>query len=74
MHQIRSYIGRPFHPHLDELLQIVDSLETDCVVPPLVSDLPLSYRSDGNTYDIGSTATSIKGVIEKDSSVEPQTG
>lgn len=44
------------------------------VVPPLVSDVPLSYRSDGNTYDIGSTATSIKGLVHKDTSLDPKSG
>lgn len=72
--QIQTYLDPFYHTHLNEVLEIVNSQETDCMVPPLISDIPLSYRSDANTYDIGSTATSIRGFVQKDSSLEPETG
>lgn len=72
--QIQSYLEPQYHMQLNELLKILDSQETECIVPPLVSDVPLSYRSDGNTYNMGSTATSIRGIVQKESSLEPKTG
>lgn len=79
--QVRSYIEPRLYPLVDELLLIVQtSKQIPIDVPPLQSDLPLSYRTlDTDVpstlmYTVESTATPIEGFIKRDSSREQQTG
>lgn len=74
LQQIRGYLEPSYLPQLEELLKIVELQEVENLVPPLESEIPLSYRSDGDTYGIGSTATSIRGIVKKDSSIDPKSG
>lgn len=43
-------------------------------MPPLECDVPLSYRSNISTerYGIGTTATTVEGFVQKDSSYDEQ--
>lgn len=76
--KIRSYLEPHYLKHVDEIDSVIKEIST--VVPPLESDLPLSYRSDTTNYTrinetnigIGSTATTIEGIVQKSSSIDQQ--
>ncbi|XP_044270747.1 rotatin isoform X1 [Tribolium madens] len=64
--QIRSYIEPKYHHQLEEILQVLD--RSSVFVPPLETDVPLSYRT-GQSEPVGSTATPIEGFVHQDASV-----
>ncbi|KAJ8948141.1 hypothetical protein NQ318_009228 [Aromia moschata] len=78
--QIRSYIEPQYYPHLDELSRLIDEQEREFIVPPLESDVPLSYRTDTSSANqrflptVGSTATPYEGLIQEEASVDRQMG
>ncbi|CAH0554508.1 unnamed protein product [Brassicogethes aeneus] len=72
--KIRSYIEPKYFKHVDELMEMSSNFVD---VPPLVSDLPLSYRStDTQTArkTFGSTATTQILYVNKDDSLDQQDG
>lgn len=71
LQKIKTYLEPQYHQHIDDILQNIDITE----VPPLISKVPLSYRSDEtieNAYD--STATPIELYITQRTSPEQLTG
>lgn len=79
LEQLRSYVEPKFHPHVDELLQLVNEQNerTSIVIPPLESDLPLSHRTGdavSSSRVVGTTATPIEGFVHHSSSLDLQTG
>ncbi|KAL1501895.1 hypothetical protein ABEB36_007134 [Hypothenemus hampei] len=74
--KIKSFINPQYLPLLNKISDVL--CEDTSFVPPLMSVLPLSYRSDNedNSFKlkIGSTASTIQGLVEKGSSQEPQLG
>nr|CAI5848647.1 unnamed protein product [Callosobruchus analis] len=75
--QLQTYIEPKYFPQLAELRKILnEELQND--VPPLETNIPLSYRSNtsSNIYspNVETTATPMEGIIHKVSSVEQQTG
>ncbi|KAF5272203.1 hypothetical protein FQA39_LY01285 [Lamprigera yunnana] len=81
LRQVRSNIDRSIYSDVDSLIHIVEtSKRTEVDIPPLVSEFPLSYRSDdevlrsSHIVNVGSTATSIEGLVNYGSSRAQQTG
>ncbi|KAL3273445.1 hypothetical protein HHI36_014889 [Cryptolaemus montrouzieri] len=75
--QVQECLEPEYHSAVDELFEIVDAFkEGKELIPPLVSDMPLSYRSEqsykSNKTNIETTATSFSGYISKGPSIEPQ--
>lgn len=78
--QLRSYLESKYYTELDELCEIING-DKEPEVPPLETDIPLSYRTNStNNYyplispTVGTTATVIEGYIQKDSFTEEQVG
>lgn len=85
MKQIRSYLESNHYPLVDEILELLkfennkSNQGTEFIVPPLKSDIPLSYRSiedngGDSTMVFGTTASTIKGYVQGGSSLEGQSG
>ncbi|XP_066146267.1 rotatin isoform X2 [Euwallacea fornicatus] len=79
--KIKSFISPKFHERIDDILSILETIETPIFdnvpseVPPLQNDLPLSYRSScgeewtvSQSHPIIQTATTIEGLVQKGSS------
>lgn len=80
---MRSYLESKYYTELDELCKLIDSKKAESNVPPLETDVPLSYRTNtGSLSDfcavisptVGTTATAIEGYIQKESSAAGQIG
>ncbi|GJQ85225.1 hypothetical protein Trydic_g13065 [Trypoxylus dichotomus] len=79
--QICNYTEPTYHDSINEIVRYIeDYCKAEVpIVPPLLSDIPLSYRS-GEQYipfpkaSAESTATTIKGVVQGSSSNEQQAG
>lgn len=86
--KIKSFIDPKYYTKIEKILNLLDTdtfsnaSGVPSIVPPLVNDIPLSYRSnceDDYTQPkpsplLGQTASSIQGFVEKSSSYEPQVG
>lgn len=71
LEKIKTYIEPQYQSYIDDLLQDLNAIE----VPPLISNVPLSYRSDDTYKNIcDSTATPIEGNITQNPSPEQLTG
>jgi rotatin len=72
--QIRTYIEPKYYQQLEEISRILD--DNAVVVPPLETDIPLSYRTGQSEFDggrpVGTTATTIEGFIQQDASAHQQ--
>ncbi|CAH1953846.1 unnamed protein product [Acanthoscelides obtectus] len=75
--QLQTYIEPKYYHYLEKLRKIITK-EQQLDVPPLETNIPLSYRSDTSsnlfTPNVETTATPMEGAIHKGSSVEQQTG
>lgn len=69
---IQYQIDEKYNPLIKEILEYIDSNVGINEVPPLVSEIPLSFRS--YTNNIGSTATSICGQVYQEASREQRSG
>lgn len=71
--QIKSSINQNHQNLVDEILENIQY-----TVPPLESEVPLSHRteySDAFLLDsVGTTATSIRGIVFQDESLEQEIG
>lgn len=81
--QMRSYLEPKYYTELDELCKLVDDKAEEPVIPPLETDIPLSYRTNTESLSnfsaflsptVGTTATVIEGYIQKESYAEEQIG
>ncbi|XP_018573187.1 rotatin [Anoplophora glabripennis] len=78
--QMRSYLESKYYTDLDELCELIDEKEDEPEVPPLETDIPLSYRTNSTNNcplispAVGTTATAIEGYIQKESFAEEQIG
>lgn len=72
LEKIKTYIEPEYHKYIDDIAQNIDVPE----VPPLISNVPLSYRSDDSlkNNDCGSTATPFEGNISYKPSPEQLKG
>lgn len=66
--KIKTYLEPEFHQNIEDILENLDTTE----VPPLISSIPLSYRSDETLKY--TTATPIEGNITQKTSAELLTG
>lgn len=59
-------------------MEILEEFQMDIIVPPLETDLPLSYRTGQseitNREVVGSTATTIEGLIYKNATPNQESG
>lgn len=68
--QIRTYIEPKYYKHVEGIMQILE--ENTIIVPPLETDIPLSYRTGQSEFTarpVGTTATTIEGFVQQDTSV-----
>lgn len=81
--QIRTLIKPKYFKFVDDIITFIDDLSeaANSAVPPLQSELPLSYRSYENTYEsqgsqelVETTASSFQGFVQQNSSLEQKTG
>ncbi|XP_030750028.1 rotatin [Sitophilus oryzae] len=76
--KIQTYINPQYIPKLKEIQDLLKNNEKQSkpIVPPLNTDIPLSYRSEPESFTsiVGTTATTIEGLIQKGSSVAQQIG
>lgn len=71
LEKIKSFIEPQFHKHIEDILEDITDLPE---VPPLVSSVPLSYRSDATANVYESTATPIEGNFSEKPSLEQLLG
>lgn len=79
LQQVKECLESQYHSAVQDLYDIVDAFKAEKeIVPPLVSDVPLSYRSGQSCRTARSnteiTATSFGGYISKGPSVEVEVG
>ncbi|KAK4876162.1 hypothetical protein RN001_012584 [Aquatica leii] len=77
--QMRSRIDTRLYREVNELLAIVENCTDQQVdIPPLLSEVPLSYRTGDDALSpypiVGATATPIEGLVHQSSSLEQQMG
>ncbi|XP_044758408.1 rotatin [Coccinella septempunctata] len=75
--QVKDCVEPHYQSLVQDLFDIVDAFKEQEVVPPLVSDVPLSYRSGQSSRTKSAndrTATSFGGYISKGPSVEMEGG
>lgn len=80
--QIRNYVKQHYLSTINDLIKSVEehNQNVDLIVPPLVSDFPLSYRSgeqnlvQSKLSSVQTTATPIIGVVQGSLSNEQEAG
>lgn len=83
LQQIRNCVKSDYYAEINELIKDIRQYckTENTIVPPLISDIPLSYRSNEQYIPFNnrlksaeSTATPIEGIVRVSSSNEQQTG
>ena len=76
LEQIKRRLSTTYTHLIDDLIETVRQISLkNSIVPPLKSDVPLSYRSGcNNVVEIGSKVTPIEGIVTGDTLYDLQTG
>ncbi|XP_060527472.1 rotatin [Cylas formicarius] len=78
LEKIRTYIKPKYFEELKEIIEMINSSGSPKIeIPPLESNIPLSFRSNvmGSGQHLpNTTATTMKGVVQQESSVDDQLG
>ncbi|KAI4460708.1 rotatin [Holotrichia oblita] len=82
LQRLHNCVRSDYHEEINDLIKDIKQFckTENAIVPPLISDIPLSYRSNEQYIPINrsksaeSTATPIEGIVQVSSSNEQQTG